>query len=229
MEARIPVCIFAKPPRAGLVKTRLAAALGREAAAELARAFLRDTWHAVSALPWARPILATTEPMSCEIGLDGAEVWIQGPGDLGSRLERILCSALNGHRSAIALGADTPGLPVRFLTGAKRALESADSVIGPCDDGGFYIVGLTRCFDGIFREIPWSTAATFEKTRDRFTASGFSPVLLPRWFDVDTPKDLARLADLIARHGIRAPETLRLLRSMNAETIRGEDRAARAD
>src|SRR5438067_7503707 len=76
------ICIFAKPPVAGQVKTRLAAAIGAEAAARLARAFVEDTIESVQTLPWAQAALATTEEVEA-----GVPVLLQGEGDLGARIE----------------------------------------------------------------------------------------------------------------------------------------------
>lgn len=129
------VCVFAKPPVPGRVKTRLGAEVGEELAADLARAFLCDTWAAVRALPWVRPVLATTEPgTAAALHLD-AEEWLQGPGDLGERLERVLGRAIAEARApAIAIGADTPGLPAMLIDGARDALARADAVLGPSED-----------------------------------------------------------------------------------------------
>jgi glycosyltransferase A (GT-A) superfamily protein (DUF2064 family) len=132
------ICIFAKPPVAGGVKTRLASALGPEIAAELARAFLDDTMAAVRALGWARVAVASTAPH------EGVETLLQGEGDLGARIERVLRAALADAPFAIAIGADAPALPRRLLEAARDVLQRADEVLGPADDGGFYLLGLRR-------------------------------------------------------------------------------------
>src|SRR4051794_7934189 len=113
------VCVFAKPPRAGAVKTRLAALLGDDRAAALARAFLLDTWNTATRLPDVDVVLASTEaeaPEWSSLGIAG--VWPQGDGTLGDRLERVLRSALASHPFAIAIGTDIPGLPSSRLDDA---------------------------------------------------------------------------------------------------------------
>ena len=93
-QPSIHLCLFAKPPRPGQVKTRLAADLGAQRAAELARAFLEDCWAGLSALDWAEPVLASTGALTGLDDLDPArQLWDQGVGDLGARL-----AAADAHR-----------------------------------------------------------------------------------------------------------------------------------
>ena len=113
MAREAMICIFAKPPVAGQVKTRLAAAVGDLRAAELALAFLDDTVEAVRALPWASAALATPSAFASTL-----PILLQGEGDLGARIERILRAALAQAPAAIAIGADAPALPRRLLEAA---------------------------------------------------------------------------------------------------------------
>ncbi len=206
------ICIFAKPPVAGAAKTRLAAYVGAPRAAELARAFLRDTCAAVRALPWARPVLATAGELDAELTAEAAmPLWPQGDGDLGARLERVLARALDDTGLAIAIGTDSPGLPPQRFEDARRALATADAVIGPADDGGFYLLGLRRCPPGLLAELPWSAADTRARTIERLRAHGLSVAELAPWFDVDRAGDLARLHALLDTGAIVAPHTRRVL------------------
>lgn len=211
-RGRVPILVIAKPPRAGEAKTRLAATLGAEGAADLARAFFEDTWAAVSSLPWAEPVLATTEPDAPEwreLGIRRA--WPQGDGDLGARMMRMLKRALAAAPAALAIGTDSPGLPAEHLDAARRALESADAVLGPSDDGGFYLLGLRGVPDDLLEGLPWSSEETFERTRDRLIERGLSVHVLPGWFDVDRPEDLEPLRRRLLRGEIHAPSTARAL------------------
>ena len=201
------ICIFAKPPVAGQVKTRLAAALGPERAADLARAFLDDTIAAVTALSWTQAALATTEPVPTRL-----PVLLQGEGDLGARIERVLRAALQRAAFAIAIGADAPALPGRLLEAARAALADADAVIGPADDGGFYLLGLRACPEGLLSDLPWSSSDTYTRTLERLRSRGLRVEVLERWFDVDRVEDLDRLRDALRNGEIDAPRTARLLR-----------------
>lgn len=203
----IPVCVFAKPPKPGYVKTRLARSLGDDAAAALAEAMLCDVWQVVNDCPGVRPVLATTEAGDFPISVEPDDVWLQGEGDLGSRLERILSKALANRPAAIALGADIPVITVSHLEQALVALQTHDAVIGPCADGGFYALGLRQCPKGLLSDLPWSSLNTAGATRQRLDQSGFSLQEIEMLFDVDTPDDLSRLAAHLMGMPSAAPRT----------------------
>jgi rSAM/selenodomain-associated transferase 1 len=210
VSGAITICVFAKPPVAGAVKTRLAAQVGAERAAALAAAFLIDTWAAVRELPGARAVIASTGALPPGL-CDGAEVWPQGDGTLDARIERILMRALAGGGGAIALGADSPGLPRARLDEAMACLARGEAVIGPADDGGFYLLGVPRCPPGLLAGVPWSDPRTCEATRARLAEHGMPAAVLPAWFDVDQGDDLIRLRALLAGDRSRAPATARAL------------------
>ncbi len=227
MRHEATICVLAKPPRPGLVKTRLAAAVGDAQAAALARAFFEDTWSAASSLRWARAVLATTEPAAAEwASAKRASLWPQGKGDLGDRLERMLRRALDDTPAALAIGTDTPGLPPILFSQARSALRSADAVLGPCEDGGFYLIGLRRCPDGLLRDLPWTAPDTFLKTLARLRGSGLSAAVLSPWFDVDGPPDLACLHALVARGEIDAPRTALALEALERAGLVGRSECA---
>jgi rSAM/selenodomain-associated transferase 1 len=209
------ICVFFKPPRAGEVKTRLVPAVGAQGAAALAEAFFRDTWDCVESLRWAVPIVATTDSSSPQVRPRiETEVWLQGGGDLGARIERILRRALDQRPFAMAVGADSPGIPLPFLERAHQALQSADAVIGPCDDGGFYLLGVRECRPGLLDGIPWSQSITFSSTLKRLRDSGMDVAVIDSWYDIDRPEDLERLERQLAAKSVVAPETLKALRSL---------------
>ena len=207
MQQKGCICVFTKPPQAGKVKTRLNPAVGGDGAAELANAFLQDTWATVGGLPWARPVIATTAVSHVFAELGRPDVWLQGEGDLGARLERVLRRALKTSPFAIAIGSDTPGLPRRFLEQAFSALRDADAVIGACEDGGFFLLGLRKCPPGLLAGIPWSQRDTFSHTLAKLKAAGLDVRLLDAWFDVDQPQDLERLRAAITAGEVSAPRT----------------------
>ncbi|MBK6404775.1 MAG: DUF2064 domain-containing protein [Holophagales bacterium] len=171
--------------------------------------------------PWGVPVLATTDPDAPEwreLGVRGA--WAQGDGDLGDRLSRMLQRALARAPAALAVGTDSPGLPGTLLDDARRALGTKDAVLGPSDDGGFYLLGLRRAPDGLLEGLPWSSEETFERTKERLLERGLSVHVLPPWFDVDRPEDLEPLRRRLVRGEIRAPATARALARLAAETPR---------
>jgi rSAM/selenodomain-associated transferase 1 len=207
------VAVFARPPVPGEAKTRLATSVGAEGAARLASAFFADTWAMVAALGWARPVLATTGDPA---GLDATEVWQQGDGDLGARVERIVRRALDEAPWMIALGADSPGLPPARLEQARAAIEGGDlapwdAAIVPADDGGFVLLALRTCAPGLFADLPWSRQDTCAAMCARIESVGMRLVRLEPWFDVDGPADLDRLRSLLRKDPESAPRSAALL------------------
>jgi hypothetical protein len=109
------------------------------------------------------------------------------------------------------VGTDLPGLPRTLLDSARQALSATDAVLGPADDGGFYLVGLRACPLGLLTDLPWSTPDTFARTLKRLQSRGFQTTVIPSWFDVDELKDLDRLRGMLERGELHAPATARAL------------------
>lgn len=211
------ICVFVKPPLVGRVKTRLIPAVGAEGAAALAEAFFRDTWNSVKSLSWAVPIVASTDPLgSGTLPEPDIDVWLQGGGDLGARIERILRQALMRSPLAMAMGADSPGIPPGFLERAREALRSADAVLGPCVDGGFYLLGVRECPPGLLAGIPWSHSTTFARTFERLSEQGLRVAVVDPWYDIDRPEDLELLGTQLAAGAIMAPHTAKVLADVRA-------------
>jgi len=166
-----------------------------------------DVWRVVCSCPGVRPILATTESGKFPIEIRPDDVWMQGEGDLGARLESILIRALEGAPAAIAIGADSPLLSPSYLRDASEALKTHDAVLGPTHDGGFYLLGLRKCPPGLLSGLSWSTHQTCAATVQRLEQFGFSIHYTPQLFDVNTAPDLSLLAiSLFDQPGI-APAT----------------------
>lgn len=213
--ARATIYVFAKPPRAGVSKTRLAVSVGAEMAATYASAFLHDVWDVAARVPSAHAVLAVTENDTEAYGLgDTVETVPQGEGDLGARMARVLALGLSRGDKAIIVGSDCPGVGVESFTRVLAALDTHDAFLAPTDDGGFYLVGVRRCPDGIFDGVPWSVATTFVKTRARMEALGLRVAVGEPWIDVDDVEGLEVLRSRLAQEpdrGASAPRTRALL------------------
>jgi len=215
------ICVFAKPPVAGQVKTRLIDTCGAEPSKQLAEAFLQDTIDSLRQLEWAEVVIATTFPHGpqMETLANGIEFVDQGDGDLGARIERVMALLLQRSPYVIAMGADTPGLPQDRLEAARKLLTTHDSVIGPAEDGGFYLLGLKRCPSNLLRGLPWGAPETYQRTTDRLRTRGFSFIALKPWFDVDRPEDVKALFELIEKGVISAPASQRIIKRL---ALRGD-------
>jgi rSAM/selenodomain-associated transferase 1 len=216
-KAPVAVAIMAKAPRPGDVKTRLCPPLSPAQAADLGRAFLLDKIAQVRALPGVTPAIAFSpenERALFERLAPGFTLVPQRGEDLGARLHGALDELLRrGHAAALAIDSDTPTLPSEFLEQAVlgSGKDEVDVVLGPTEDGGYYLVGVREARRELFEAIPWSTAAVLTTTLARARAAGLKAACLPSWFDVDTPADLERLRAALDAAPDAAAETRRLL------------------
>ncbi|MBU1750589.1 MAG: TIGR04282 family arsenosugar biosynthesis glycosyltransferase [Chloroflexi bacterium] len=189
--------IMAKQPAVGQTKTRLCPPLTPAQAAALYEALLRDTIELVAGLDGVRLAVAVTPPEATDYFrriAQGAHLLPVAGADIGDCLDQVLSELLaTGHPRAIALNSDGPTLPVAYLRQAVASLNGADVVLGPSEDGGYYLIGLKQPQPGLFRDIAWSTELVMPQTLARAEALGLRVALLPPWYDVDTAADLDRL------------------------------------
>ncbi len=210
---------MAKRPAAGAAKTRLSPPLTSTQAAELYACFLQDALATAASVPDVTPMLAYPagdDPALFAALAPGIELVPQeGPG-LGERLDFVLRRCLaSGYGAAAALSSDSPTLPNAYLTQAFAALEpgEADVVLGPCEDGGYYLIGLTSPQPRLLRGVKMSTATVLADTLALAEAERLRVALLPGWYDVDTGEDLERLMRDLQSHPGWAPATRSYLAS----------------
>ena len=188
------VNVFAKAPRPGHVKTRLAAGIGDEAALRVYRHLLRKTVRE-AARSGAR-VVVCYDPEDGRRDLDPlveppAGQWsYQGDGDLGMRMHRMLNEALDEGPPAVVVGTDIPDLDAGVLHRAFRALDEADVVVGPALDGGYYLLGLKRPAPELFHGMVWSEPTVLDETRTRARMAGKTVLELEPLRDVDRAQDL---------------------------------------
>lgn len=122
----------------------------------------------------------------------------QGDGDLGERLARAAKTALDDATPAVLIiGSDSPTMPARLIDDALSQLAKSDVVIGPCEDGGIYVIGMKRADDRLFEGIDWSTDRVAEQLKASATRCGMTVAELETWYDIDRPADLERaLSDM---------------------------------
>lgn len=190
--------VVAKRPAPGRTKTRLTPPLSPEQAAALYECFLRDTLDLVRHLPGVAPVIAylpaEERAYFAALAPDFGLVLQEG-ADLGERLDNALTRLLvAGYQHVVIMNSDGPTLPLACLTSAFDALAGgADVVLGPCDDGGYYLIGLKQPAPRLLREVRMSTPDVLTDTLAIAAEDGLSVELLPTWYDVDDAESLARL------------------------------------
>lgn len=213
------LAIMAKAPRAGHVKTRLVPVCTPEFVVELYRAFIEDT-------------IALGRTLGADIAVvcppaDAAEItaWLpsgvrvttqrgEGLADgLASAFE-ILCTPSS---RVIAFSGDSPHLPPAVLASAFSALGAHDLVIGPCEDGGYYLVGAARAHSGLFDPHAMGTGSALNELIARSRRLGLTSTVTAEHYDVDVPADLARLASELQTHPQRAPRTAAVLAQWSSQ------------
>lgn len=194
------VLAFARAPRPGEVKTRLAPALGAAGAARLHR---RLVAHALGVANeagvgpvelWCAP--DASHPFFAECAASsGVSLHEQPPGDLGARMLAAFRAALERSRAALLIGTDLPALDAPRLREAAETLAAGVSaVFVPAEDGGYGLVGLSGAHAALFEAMPWGGDTVMERTREGLRTLGLTwRELAPAW-DVDRPGDLPRLA-----------------------------------
>jgi rSAM/selenodomain-associated transferase 1 len=215
---------MAKAPQEGKVKTRLFGVLGPAEALELYINFLRDTFALMEEAWMDRETVSLVlcytpeseqEAFEC-VEREGSMMLAQRGDDLGERLCNCFADLFeSGFESVAVIGADSPTLPVDFLIEAFDSLKNDDDVVlGPAEDDGYYLLGMRRLHDQLFENIPWGTDGVLTATKDRASHAGLNLVLLPLWYDVDTPEELERLRRELTDNSEAAKFTRRFLKSL---------------
>ena len=205
MAAEHCVIMFVRSPEAGMVKSRLAATVGKDAALELYRGFVSDMMEMLTRGGY--PLCIFFHPPQARQRVadwlgEQHMLFPQSGNDLGERMKNAFKKVFSRSvASAILIGSDIPDLPGLIIDEALASLAYHDAVLGPSCDGGYYLIGfradtfLPRAFDGI----AWSTPEVFAQTVHALGRQGRRVHLLPEWRDIDTIEDLGELF-----HGNRA-------------------------
>jgi len=194
--------IFVKAPRRGSVKTRLARAIGAEAACEAYQKMVEELVERLATIPTVE-LRFTPEDAVTEIRQWRRDNWHsrpQGEGDLGQRLERAFADAFaNGAQYVAVIGSDCPMITPDDIRSAWTVLETNDVVLGPAQDGGYWLIGLGEPRPALFQSIDWSTDKVLKQTLRRVRARNLKVELLRELRDVDTESDWLDFLDLNRR------------------------------
>ena len=190
------IIIFAKAPVPGAVKTRMCPPLTPDEAATLQGSLVMDAVEGARSLRDFDMYVACTpgreHPFFQTLAGRHQMQWCDQMGDdLGRRMDHALTHVLaRGYRYAVLVGTDTPALTRRHYVRAQEALQSHDVVFGPAEDGGYYLVGLTRPIPALFDDIPWSTEHVLAQSRAQAETLGLTVGLLDCERDLDTFDDV---------------------------------------
>lgn len=193
--------VVAKRPAPGRTKTRLTPPLTAEQASALYECFLQDT---LDLMRRVRDEIAV-EPMIAYLP-EGEEAYfralapdfgllLQQGADLSERLHHATQHCLtHGYNQAVIMDSDSPTLPAAHIVQAFTGLDTADVTLGPCDDGGYYCIGLKAPAEPLFINVTMSTEHVFTDTLEQARLAKLSVAQLPACYDVDYASELKRLA-----------------------------------
>jgi len=187
--------VLSKAPDPGQVKTRLIPLLGETGAAGLYEDLLHSTLEiAVNSdlCPvdlWCSPTEAHPFFQQCRQQYD-VELYRQSEGDIGCRMSHALESASRSSRLLVLIGADCPALSADDLEEAFDLLDrGTEVVLGPAEDGGYYLIGMNGLYPFLFGEVPWSTPTVLDLTKTRLKSQQLKWQCLAPHRDLDTPDD----------------------------------------
>jgi len=201
--------IFARKPVPGMVKTRLVPMLSPDQAARLYDCMLADVLARTAVDPQFDRFLFYEDVYGAKdyFGRMAGIISLPQQGkDLGERMLAAFRAVLAlEYTVAVVIGSDAPDLPTHFIVRAFDVLESGacEVVFGPCEDGGYYLLGMKSLYPALFRNVPWSSDKVLVVSLERAKVGGIEACLLPVWHDVDKAADLERPDLLDERNGAR--------------------------
>jgi|SRR4030043_3074 rSAM/selenodomain-associated transferase 1 len=203
MPTKSALGIFFRIPTHGKVKKRLANEIGEDAALTAYESMLEATIENVSRLKgidlygfYEGGIIPPNPPL-----LKGGRgdyinkmpLILQKGFNLGERMYKAIQWLFdNGYQKVSLIGTDSPDLPLAFIKDAFQKLDSYKLVIGPSEDGGYYLIGMKNPFDMLFKNIEWGSDKVLKYTVSKAHSAGISYFLLPEWYDIDDLRSLSR-------------------------------------
>lgn len=196
---RAALGIFVKNLIPGTYKTRLAAEAGTEDTEKIYRKLLEITGEISTKFPGAVSVFFNKQlPDKGESQYFPSDrYFIQKGRDLGEKMYRGFELLLRSHQKAIVIGSDCPVLKRNHLSEAVRALDKCDLVLGPAEDGGYYLIGMKKPHRFLFKDIKWSSPAVLEDTLQFARAKNLNYHLLEILYDVDRLADWQRYREYI--------------------------------
>ena len=181
--------VFVKNAKLGHVKTRLAQTIGSEAALTIYKELIRTTQKATKQTQ-AEVHIYFSETVETS-NWSASKLAIQHGSDLGARMRHAFLDSFDqGYKRVVLIGSDLPDITSAIINQAFDYLQTSEAVIGPAEDGGYYLIGLSKMQTTIFEDMPWSESDLFQKTVDLLWQHQISFETLETLNDIDTFEDL---------------------------------------
>ncbi len=188
--------ILFRLPELGKVKSRLAQDLGKEEALRLYSLMLKQTFNLAKGLRGLTIFGFYDGNLKGFTCPDFLSIEPQKGIDLGEKLHNAFKHLfVKGFDRVCLIGSDSPTLPEGFIYQAFESLNHLDLVLGPCEDKGYYLIGMKQPMPELFRDIPWGTQDVLRLTLKKAQSIAVSYTLLPTWYDIDSVADLQRSQD----------------------------------
>ncbi len=220
MQQKCALIVMAKRPAAGRTKTRLSPPLRLVDSAELYNHFLQDLIPKLNQLPLTTLIAHPADPLApayFEQLAPNTETILQIGDTLGDRLDHVIRHCFDaGFTQVTAINSDSPTLPAAYYAAAYDCLDNpaTDAVFGPCEDGGYYLIGVKQPHPPLVRNVQMSTPDVLRDTLAEAAKLNLSVELLPSWYDVDDQDALDRLRSELNQQPALAPNTHAFLKTL---------------
>lgn len=192
------LAVFIKYPEEAKVKSRLAKTIGNTLAKDLYICFVEDILDRFSNDKFDICICYSPDDKEQEI-----KEWLgkyyqyqlQEGKDLGEKMKNAFLTLFKNYSNVLIIGSDSPDLPTGYISKSFEQFQTTGSVIGPADDGGYYLIGFNKnnFLPDIFQNIEWSTDSVFKNTMEIFKNNNHNISILDYWYDIDEFKDLERI------------------------------------
>lgn len=182
--------VFVKNILLGKVKTRLAKTIGDFGAFEVYKELVQITEAETERLDGVTVHIYFSDQI-IESKWPNKQKFVQSGKDLGERMQQAFQHGFDqGFTKIIGVGSDLPDLNAELMNEGLNALENNDTVFGPSEDGGYYLLGMNRMINSIFENKEWSTSGLLSTTTNELITNHYSVQLLPELNDIDTIEDL---------------------------------------
>jgi len=188
-KSKQALIIFARKPTLGKVKTRLAATLGEAKALEIYSKLLAHTRAVIAKVDCDKYVFLTQEVT--DDFWQGFDTEIQQGNILGERMQYAFDLLFNkGYEKVLIIGTDCPAISTKIVSSGFEKLQNHDVVIGPAEDGGYYLLGMSNMYNTLFENISWSSELVCNQTIEKIKEQNLSHTLLQTLNDVDEERDV---------------------------------------